>query len=92
MGVEIAKGGNMPMSKGCIELQNFVDYLENNAFTDVEFMGSENGRYYFSALDEDDKKKEVLFEHEDNGMWVYVRENQSEPFHVFAKLDDDTCF
>lgn len=73
-----------------ITIENCIDYLQNNFFTDIRFTGEDqNGCLYFTATDEDDTQKEVCFEYGDlETVIVSVRENENEPFVILEKLED----
>jgi hypothetical protein len=74
-----------------LTIENCIDYLSNNYFTDIRFTGEDqNGCLYFTTIDEDDTQKEVCFEYGDNLETVIVsmRESKDEPFYVFEKLTE----
>jgi hypothetical protein len=73
-----------------LTVENCIDYLRNNYFTDIHFTGEDqNGFLYFTATDEDDTQKEVCFEYGDfDSIIVSIREGENEPFYVFEKLED----
>lgn len=73
-----------------LTVENCIDYLKNNYFTDIRFTGEDqNGCLYFTATDEDDTQKEICFEHGHNleTVIVSIRESKDEPFYVFEKLE-----
>jgi hypothetical protein len=72
-----------------LTVENCIDYLENNYFTDIRFTGEENGSLYFMATDEDDTQKEICFEYGDlDSVIVSVRENKDQPFYILEKLTE----
>jgi uncharacterized protein (DUF169 family) len=72
-----------------LTVENCIDYLRNNYFTDIHFTGEENGCLYFTAIDEDDIQKEVCFEYGDlETVIVSVRENKNQPFYILEKLTE----
>jgi hypothetical protein len=72
-----------------LTIENCIDYLQNNFFTDIRFIGEQNGCLYFTATDEDDTQKEVCFEYGDlETIIVSIRESEDEPFYIFEKLEE----
>jgi hypothetical protein len=72
-----------------LTVENCIDYLQNNFFTDIRFIGEQNGCLYFTVTDEDDTQKEVCFEYGDlETVIVSIRESEDEPFYIFEKLGE----
>jgi hypothetical protein len=72
-----------------LTVENCIDYLRNNFFTDIHFIGEQDGCLYFTATDEDDTQKEICFEYGDlETVIVSVRENKNDSFVILEKLED----
>jgi hypothetical protein len=70
-----------------IEVKDCIEYLNNNYFTDIRFIEENDEGLLFSAIDEDDLEKEILFEIvEGNAVLVSVRHSKDEPFVILEHL------
>lgn len=66
-------------------------YLESSRFTNIEFVGVENGKYYYKVYcPYKDKKALIEFVSDNNtALLVRIKYDSSQDFELFEKLDED---
>lgn len=70
-----------------LTIENAADYLKGMYFTDVTYQTSINKILYFSAIDEDDREKEIAFEPMKDGK-VCVSVKQDGTWSILEILRD----
>jgi hypothetical protein len=71
-----------------LTLEGCTNYLENNAFTNIEFMEVTNGNFYFQATDEDDEMQLVEFEPQLETERVVVSIKEGSNWIILEILDE----
>lgn len=73
-----------------ISTNDCIQYLENNDFTQVKLIGSTKvnnvTEIHFSAIDEDDIRKNICFEIEHNHITVSIQDPDTMEYHVLEVL------